>query len=79
MQPQHIGPWEAIAAARTLRAHLLPMHWGTYKLTDEALDEPPRLARSLIEDHPMTLLRPGGTWTPQGATGVFQWPDDLME
>ncbi|MEZ4473611.1 MAG: MBL fold metallo-hydrolase [bacterium] len=78
MQRQHIGPWEAIAAARTLRAHLLPMHWGTYQLTDEPLDEPPRLTQSLIEGHPMTLLRPGGTWTPHGATGVFQWPDDLM-
>lgn len=79
MKPQHMGPWEAVAAARTLDAHLLPMHWGTYKLTDEALDEPPRLVESLIEGHPTTILRPGGVWTPSDAVGVFRWPDDLLK
>jgi hypothetical protein len=54
------------------------MHWGTYKLTDEPFDEPPRLVESLIEGHPCTILRPGGTWTPDATTGAFQWPDDLV-
>ena len=79
MKPQHMGPWEAVEAARTLSARLLPMHWGTYKLTDEALDEPPRLVESLIEGHPTTILRPGGSWTPTETIGVFSWPDDLLD
>lgn len=78
MEPQHMGPWEAVAAARTLDAHLLPMHWGTYRLTDEPLDEPPRLTWDLAEGHPVTVLRPGGTWTPTEAIGAFSWPDDLL-
>jgi L-ascorbate metabolism protein UlaG (beta-lactamase superfamily) len=41
MESQHIGPEEAGAAYEALGAkHLLAMHWGTYKLTDEAIGEP---------------------------------------
>lgn len=81
MKPQHMGPWEAVEAARTLSAHLLPMHWGTYKLTEEPLDEPPRLTRQLVEeagDVALTMLRPGGTWTPHAVVGRFSWPEDLL-
>jgi N-acyl-phosphatidylethanolamine-hydrolysing phospholipase D len=49
MRHQHMDPSEALQAFRDLGArHLLPMHWGTFDLTDEPLDEPPReLARVL--------------------------------
>lgn len=41
MEPQHIGPEEAGAAYEALGAeHLLAMHWGTFRLTDEAVGEP---------------------------------------
>jgi len=41
MSSQHIGPEEAGRAYEALRAkHLLAMHWGTFKLTDEAIGEP---------------------------------------
>jgi L-ascorbate metabolism protein UlaG (beta-lactamase superfamily) len=41
MESQHIGPEEAGAAFEALRAkHLLAMHWGTFRLTDEAVGEP---------------------------------------
>ena len=46
MRPVHMDPEEAVQAAHDLGAPLvIPMHWGTFKLTDEPLDEPPRRAR----------------------------------
>jgi len=46
MSKQHMNPEEAARAFTDLGArHFLAMHWGTFKLTDEPLDEPPvRLA-----------------------------------
>jgi L-ascorbate metabolism protein UlaG (beta-lactamase superfamily) len=43
MKPQHMGPEEAGRAFLELRAkNFVAMHWGTFKLTDEPLAEPPR-------------------------------------
>jgi len=49
MRLQHMDPAEALAAFRDLgAAHLLPMHWGTFDLTDEPVDLAPRvLAREV--------------------------------
>jgi L-ascorbate metabolism protein UlaG (beta-lactamase superfamily) len=46
MRTQHLNPEEAVQAFEDLGArHMVAMHWGTFKLTDEPLDEPPvRLA-----------------------------------
>lgn len=76
MAPQHMGPQEALAAGRRLGAHVLPMHWGTFKLTDEPIDEPPRLASRAAEAQgvPMTLLCPGGVWSPGRTSGRYVWP-----
>jgi L-ascorbate metabolism protein UlaG (beta-lactamase superfamily) len=42
MQPQHMNPEQAGQAFLDLGARrMLSIHWGTYKLTDEPLDEPP--------------------------------------
>ena len=40
------------------------MHWGTYRLTDEPLDEPPRLVRDAAREagQALALLRPGELW-----------------
>jgi len=47
MEPQHIGPSEAGQAYDALGAtHLLAMHWGTFRLTDEAIGEPPAQLRA---------------------------------
>ncbi len=47
MAPQHIDPIEAAQAWEALGArHLLAMHWGTFKLTDEAIGEPPARLRA---------------------------------
>jgi len=51
MEPQHMGPEEAVEAARLLDARrLLAMHWGTFRLTDEPTGEPPERARAAFAE-----------------------------
>jgi L-ascorbate metabolism protein UlaG (beta-lactamase superfamily) len=46
MSKQHMNPKDALDAFRDLGAQrIVAMHWGTFKLTDEPLDEPPALFR----------------------------------
>jgi N-acyl-phosphatidylethanolamine-hydrolysing phospholipase D len=50
MRPWHLDPEEAVQAGRDLRARqLLPIHFGTFDLSDEPLDEPPRRFRAAAE------------------------------
>jgi N-acyl-phosphatidylethanolamine-hydrolysing phospholipase D len=47
MQFVHLDPEEAVRAALDLQARrVVGMHWGTFDLTDEPLDEPPRRFRT---------------------------------
>ena len=47
MRPVHMDPEEAVQAARDLGSPcFVPMHWGTFLLTDEPLGEPPERARA---------------------------------
>jgi L-ascorbate metabolism protein UlaG (beta-lactamase superfamily) len=44
MHSQHLSPEEAARAFGELGADtLVPMHWGTFQLSDEPMDEPPAL------------------------------------
>lgn len=67
MQPMHVNPAEAVQAHLDLRArHSVAMHWGTFRLTEEPLDEPPRaLAGALqaagVPPERFWLLRVGET------------------
>ena len=46
MSKQHMNPEDALRAFQDLGARrVVAMHWGTFKLTDEPLDEPPALFR----------------------------------
>ncbi|MBL9015336.1 MAG: MBL fold metallo-hydrolase [Myxococcales bacterium] len=47
MEPQHVDPVDAARGFEALGArHFLAMHWGTYRLTDEAIGEPPERLRA---------------------------------
>lgn len=51
----HMGPEDAIKVFRDLRARwLVPMHYGSFRLSFEDLDEPPRRLRQLAADHGLT-------------------------
>jgi N-acyl-phosphatidylethanolamine-hydrolysing phospholipase D len=51
MKHQHMSPRDALQAFADLGArHLLPMHWGTFDLTDEPIDEPPRELLRVMEE-----------------------------
>ena len=67
MGPQHVDPREAIRIHRDLGARLsLGIHWGTFELTDEPLDEPPRavareLAAAGVDPGTFRVVRHGET------------------
>jgi N-acyl-phosphatidylethanolamine-hydrolysing phospholipase D len=68
MRWQHMDPAEAVQAYRDLRAvTMLGMHWGTFDLTDEPIDLPPReLAAQVEQQHldpqRVRTLAIGETW-----------------
>ena len=46
---QHMDPGDAYQAFEDLGARfLLPMHWGTFDLTDEPIDLPPKVLRDVV-------------------------------
>lgn len=67
MKNHHINPEEAVQAHSDLRARKsVAMHWGTFILTDEPLDEPPRRLKSAmnregLSDEDFLVLKHGET------------------
>jgi L-ascorbate metabolism protein UlaG (beta-lactamase superfamily) len=70
MAPQHMDPAEAVAGMRLLGARqALGYHWGTFRLTDEGVEDPARdlgaaLAGEGIAPSRFLALRPGEVWQP---------------
>ena len=68
MSTQHTNPAEALQIATDIGAqHLLGIHWGTFALTDEPWDEPPRLLEESLRHHTgmpihAQAMRPGDIW-----------------
>jgi L-ascorbate metabolism protein UlaG (beta-lactamase superfamily) len=68
MRPQHMNPEEAVRAMQACGAEqALGHHWGTFRLTNEGVDEPPReLAQALeaaeVPAERFRALRPGEVW-----------------
>jgi len=75
MRPAHVDPEEAVRAYRELANRqagrplaFVAMHWGTFKLTEEPLLEPPERLRRAWRDAALpepllNVLRHGETWT----------------
>lgn len=58
MSYQHMDPAEAYRAFQDLGArYFLPMHWGTFDLTDEPLDLPPRELEQRVRERAGDLSR----------------------
>ena len=63
MAPVHLDPEEAIESFLELTAEskatcpMVPMHWGTFKLTDEPMSEPPERARVIWQRHGLDPAR----------------------
>ena len=58
MEPQHMNPEDACEAFAALGArNFVAMHWGTFKLTDEPLGEPPERVRRACEQRGLDPAR----------------------
>ena len=67
MQTQHVDPADAVKIHQTVKArHSIGIHWGTFEMADESLDEPPRVLaeeakKAGLPDDVFVVLRHGET------------------
>ncbi len=58
MRAQHMNPDDAVQAWLDLEAdRFVAMHWGTFRLTDEPTDEPPRRTREVFDERGLDATR----------------------
>ena len=68
MRYSHMNPAEGLRAFHDLGARrMIPMHWGTFDLTDEPLDHPPkvlkqRMAEMGADDSRVRIMAVGERW-----------------
>lgn len=69
MKPQHVNPAEAVQIMQDTGARAaIGVHWGTFQLTDESRDAPPRallaaLQAAGIDAERFSASRPGQVWS----------------
>ncbi|MBB5193497.1 L-ascorbate metabolism protein UlaG (beta-lactamase superfamily) [Silvimonas terrae] len=74
MHNQHVNPAESVQIHRELRSRQsMGIHWGTFELTDEALDQPPQDLEQACADQGLApgeffVLRHGQTRVLAGTT-----------
>lgn len=57
MRSSHIDPFEALMAYKDLRAkEFIPMHFGTFDMTDEPLGEPEKILRTISKKQNVRFL-----------------------
>jgi L-ascorbate metabolism protein UlaG (beta-lactamase superfamily) len=67
MKNHHMNPEEAVKVHKDIGSRKsIAIHWGTFMLTDEPLDEPPQLLKKALKEHNIpdnsfVVLRHGGT------------------
>ena len=68
MKGQHQNPEEAVQGHKLIRAKVsIGHHWGTFQLTNEAIDAPPKALDEARQKHGLkeeefVVLRPGEAW-----------------
>ena len=76
----HLGPEQAVRAARLVRAKtLLPVHWGLFDLALHAWTEPMERVLVAAKREGMRVLTPppGGSVEPTLSSTVVKWWPDL--
>lgn len=59
MRPNHISPYDALKASAEMKARMtIPMHYGTFDLSDEPLFDPPKVFRDEAKRLGMEILVP---------------------
>jgi L-ascorbate metabolism protein UlaG (beta-lactamase superfamily) len=67
MSPVHVSPQEAVKAFLDVKAdYFIPIHWGTFELADEPLDNPPislkkEIERLHLDNNKFIILQHGET------------------
>lgn len=60
MRPNHISPYESLTAAQEMGAKVtIPMHYGTFDLSDEPLHDPPQVFTSEAKKRNIRIEVPG--------------------
>lgn len=60
MQPNHISPYDSLTAAAGMKAGVtIPMHYGTFDLSDEPLSDPPAVFADEARKRNLSVVIPG--------------------